>query len=61
LSVNFRFLYALVWLRLAAGTLPLHQLEILTGLVGRLAARIDEAMTEISALSTDQLAGKMNA
>jgi hypothetical protein len=61
LSVNFRFLYVLVWLRLAAGTLPLHQLEILTGLVGRIAARMDEAMTEISALSAGQLAGKINA
>ena len=61
LSVNFRFLYVLVWLRLAAGTLPLHQLEILTGLVGRIAARMDEAMTEISALSAGQFAGKINA
>lgn len=61
LSLNFRFLYALVWLRLAAGILPLHQLEILTGLVGRIAARMDEAMTEISALSADQFAGKINA
>lgn len=61
LSVNFRLLYALVWLRLAAGTLPIHQLEILTGLVGRIATRMDEAMTEISALSADQFAGKINA
>lgn len=61
LGVNFRFLYALVWLRLAAGTLPLDQLEVLTGLVGRLAARMHEAMTEINALSTQQLAGKINA
>jgi hypothetical protein len=61
LSVNFRFLYVLVWLRLASGTLPLHQLEILTGLVGRLAARMDEAITEISALSAEQFAGKINA
>lgn len=61
LSVNFRFLYALIRLRLAAGTLPIHQLEILTGLVGRIAARMDEAMTEISALSAGQFAGKINA
>jgi len=61
LRVEFRFLYALVWLRLFTGTLPLHQLEILTGLVGRLAARMDEAMTEINALSAGQLTGKLGA
>jgi hypothetical protein len=54
-------LYALVWLRLFTGTLPLHQLEILTGLVGRLAARMGEAMTDINALSAGQLTGKLGA
>jgi hypothetical protein len=55
LSVKFLSLYALVWLRLATGNLPLDQLEHLTGLVGRLATRMDEAMAEISALSAGQL------
>lgn len=55
LSLKFQVLYSLVWLRLAAGNLPLEQLEHLTGLVGRLATRMDAAMAEISALSAGQL------
>jgi hypothetical protein len=55
LSVKFQILYALVWLRLSTGNLPLAQLEHLTGLVGRLASRMDEAMAEISALSAGQV------
>ena len=61
LSVKFQILYALVWLRLSTGNLPLAQLEHLTGLVGRLATRMDEAMTQISALSVGQLSGRINA
>jgi len=61
LRVKFQALYALVWLRLSVGMLPLDQLEILAALVGRLATRIDEAMTEIDALSAGQLVGKLNA
>jgi hypothetical protein len=60
LTAQFEFLYMLVWLRLSVGMLPLHQLETLAGVVGRLAARIDEAMAEINALSAGQLAGKLN-
>lgn len=60
LSARFQLLYALVWLRLSAGMLPLHQLETLAGVVGRLATRIDEAMAEINALSAGELAGKLN-
>jgi hypothetical protein len=60
LSVKFQVLYTLVWLRLTVGMLPLDQLETLAGLVGRLATRIDEAMTEISALSAGQFASKLN-
>jgi hypothetical protein len=56
LSVKFQMLYILVWLRLSTGNLPLQQLEHLTGLVGRLARRMDEAMAKISALSAGQLA-----
>jgi len=61
LSLKFQFLYALVWLRLFAGTLPLEQLEDLTGLVGRLATRMDEAMSEISGLSAGQLPRNVGA
>jgi hypothetical protein len=55
LSLKFQLLYGLVWLRLAAGNIPVQQLETLTGLVGRLAKRMDEAMVEISSLSAGQL------
>jgi hypothetical protein len=55
LSVKFQILYSLVLLRLSTGNLPLEQLERLTGLVERLATRMDGAMAEISALSAGQL------
>jgi hypothetical protein len=57
LSLKFQILYSLVWLRLSAGNLPLDQLEHLTGLVGRLATRMDAAMAQVSALSVSQLPG----
>jgi hypothetical protein len=55
LSLKFQVLYALVWLRLSAGNLPLDQLDQLTGLVGRFAKRMDLAMEEINALSAGPL------
>ena len=55
LSLKFQIFYTLVWLRLSTGNLPLQQLEHLTGLVGRLAKRMDEAMAEVSALSAGSL------
>jgi len=61
LAVKFQILYTLVWLRLSAGNLPLEQLEHLTGLVGRLATRLDSAMTEANALSAGQLPGRLGA
>jgi len=61
LSVKFQILYALVWLRLSTGSLPLVQLEHLTGMVGRLATRMDAAMAEISALSANQIPGTLGA
>jgi hypothetical protein len=61
LSLKFQLLYALVWLRLSTGNLPLPQLESLTGLVGRLATRMDEAMTEISALSAGRIPSQLRA
>lgn len=61
LTMKFQVLYALVWLRLATGNLPMEQLEQLTGLVGRLAKRMDEAMAEINALSAGQFPGRLGA
>lgn len=61
LSLKFQVLYALVWLRLSSGNLPLHQLEHLTVLVGRLATRMDAAMSQISAVSAGQLANGVDA
>jgi hypothetical protein len=61
LSLKFQVLYSLVWLRLSAGNLPLDQLENLTGLVGRLATRMDAAMAQVSALSAGQLPGDLGA
>jgi hypothetical protein len=61
LSLKFQVLYSLVWLRLSAGNLPLEQLEHLTGLVGRLATRMDAAMAQVSALSVGQLPGDLGA
>jgi len=59
LSLKFQILYSLVWLRLSVGNLPLEQLEHLTGLVGRLATRMDAAMAEISTLSARQIPGSL--
>ena len=61
LIVKFQALYALVWLQIASGILPLERLEGLTGLVGRLAARMEEAVSEINALSARQLPGDLSA
>jgi hypothetical protein len=61
LSFKFQVLYALVWLRLSTGNLPLEQLDHLAGLVGRLAKRMDLAIEEISALSAGPLPGGFRA
>jgi hypothetical protein len=61
LGFRFRLLYALVWLRLSTGRVPLQQIEHLTELVGRLALRMEQAMAEISALSADHLPRGLNA
>jgi hypothetical protein len=55
LGVKFRLLYGRVWLRLSVGRVPLVQLEQLTGLVGRLATRMEDAMTAVGALSAPGL------
>ena len=61
LSLKFQILYTLVWLRLSTGNLPLQQLEHLTGLVGRLATRMDEAMAEDQRAIGGPLAGGLGA
>ena len=61
LTLKFQVLYSLVLLRLSAGNLPLEQLGLLTGIVERLATRMDTAMAEISALSAGQYSGGLGA
>ncbi len=61
LGLQFRMLYALVWIRLSMGPVPLRQIEHLTGLVGRLALSMQQAIAEINALSAGQLARGVNA
>ncbi len=61
LSLKFQVLYSLVWLRLSTGNLPIEQLGHLTGLVGRLALRMDEAMSTITALSASQVHNRLSA
>jgi hypothetical protein len=56
LTVKFQFLYALIWMLLYTGKLPIEQMERLTGVVSRLAARMDEAMAEISTQSARNMA-----
>jgi hypothetical protein len=60
LGMRFRVLYAWVWLRLSTGPAPLEQIEHLTGLVGRFATRMEQAMTAISALSVPGLDPRLN-
>lgn len=61
LGLKFRLLYARVWLRLSTGREPLEQLEQLTGLVGRLATRMEKAMTAVGALSAPGLDTSLSA
>jgi hypothetical protein len=61
LALKFQALYALVWLRLATGSLPLQHLENLTALVGSLATRMEEAMTQINALGARGLSSNLSA
>jgi hypothetical protein len=61
LRVKFQFLHALVWLSLSTGRMPLQQLEHLTGLVGSLALRMEQAMAQINALTPEQNFNELNA
>jgi len=54
LSLKFQLLYAFVFLNLSAGNTPLREIERLTGLVGRLTTRMEQAMSQISALAAEQ-------
>ena len=60
LQVRFHALYALVWLRLSTGNLPLHQLQQLTELVEKLATRMEEAMSAVGALSAGRISGNVS-
>jgi hypothetical protein len=61
LGLKFRLLYAWVWLRLSTGPVPLEQLEHLTGLVGRIATRMEQAMAAVGALSAPGLNSNLHA
>jgi hypothetical protein len=61
LGLKFRLLYALVWFRLSTGSVPVQSIEHLTGLVGRLATRMEHAMAAIAAVSTQGLTSGFNA
>ena len=61
LGLQFRLLYSLVLLRLSTGKVPLRQVEHMTGLIGRLALRMEQSMAEISSLSEDRLSRGVSA
>jgi hypothetical protein len=61
LGLKFRLLYTWVWLRLYTGRAPLGQIEQLTGLVGRLATRMEQAMSAVGALSAPDLDSRLRA
>lgn len=50
LSFRFHSLYVWVWLRLASGSMSLHQIERLAGLIGRLTNRMEQAMAAAGAI-----------
>ncbi|MGH9679176.1 MAG: hypothetical protein ACRD4Y_04440 [Candidatus Acidiferrales bacterium] len=54
LGLKFQCLYAVVWLSFFSGSFPLRRVEQLTGLIGRLAIRMEQAMARINALSATQ-------
>lgn len=61
LGLKFQLICWLVRLRLLTGNLPVRQIQYLTGLVGSLAAQMEQAMSEINALSAGQFSGNVNA
>jgi hypothetical protein len=61
LSLKFQLVYGLAWLYFSTGRVPLGQIQYLTGLLGRLASHMEHAISEINALSAEQLSGGANA
>jgi hypothetical protein len=61
LGLRFRILYSVVCLKLSLGEIPLREIEQLTGLVGRLALRMEHAMEEVGALAANRLPSGLNA
>lgn len=61
LNLKFHFLYALVWMRLSTGSVPLQQIGYLTGLIGTYAMRMERAMAAVSMLSGNQASPGFNA
>jgi hypothetical protein len=54
-------LFALVWVYLSMGGVPLPQIAELTNLIGRLAVRMEQAIADINALSVQQLRRELSA
>jgi hypothetical protein len=61
LGMRFRILYALVLVRLASGRFSLRQLEVLTGLIGSLAAQMETAMEQLEEASVGRLRSNLTA
>lgn len=61
LGVQFRLLYALGWMSLLIGRLPLDQMEQLTAVVGRLALRMEASIAKISAMAVAHQARGISA
>lgn len=60
LILKFQTLYALVWLQIVSGILPLQRLETLTRLVGKLATRMEDAVAAVNAVTARQLPGDLS-
>jgi hypothetical protein len=61
LGLRFRLLYSVVRWKLSLGEIPISEIERLTGLVGRLALRMEQAMEEVGALAANRLPSGLNA
>lgn len=61
LGMRFRILYALVQVRLVSGGFSLPQLEVLTGLIGSLAAQMETAMEQLEEASVERLRSNLTA
>jgi hypothetical protein len=59
LVLQFHVLFTLVRLRILTGRVPLAQIQNLTELVGRLTMRMEQTMTAIAELSTNQVSSEV--